>query len=163
MRYFRKSLQSTLALCQYNVIPFTGPEIDAIEEYDAQIHLSAYFELETLTTISDDAASAFRRRAEELTRWHQTLTKLLTDPRLRNVNYDDPETSTQVTSTEDSRSPYSPAVRRYLKGAAGDYHRHRHGYEYAVTVWALGLHAPTNYPPETRHLDLARRELKLWD
>ncbi|MFK8851115.1 hypothetical protein [Streptomyces sp. Ac-502] len=149
MRYFRKSLQNILGLCQYNVRAFTNPEVDAIEEYDDQVPVPAPFELETLLADTDDTAGAFRKRAEELTRWHDALTRLLTDPRLKN--------------TGDDEEPYSPAVRRFLKGAAGDYHRHRHGYEYAVTVWALGLQAPTSYPPETRHLHLATRELRLWD
>ncbi|MGS2592101.1 hypothetical protein [Streptomyces hebeiensis] len=34
---------------------------------------------------------------------------------------------------------------------------------YAATVWALGLQAPTSYPPETRSLHLASRKLRLWD
>ncbi|MFH9426430.1 hypothetical protein [Streptomyces sp. NPDC017529] len=151
MRYFRESLQNTMGLCQYNVQPFTDPEVDAIEEYDDQVPVPAYFELETLLADTDDTAGAFRKRAEDLTRWHDALTRLLTDPRLKNTG------NGQETET------YSPAVRRFLKGAAGDYHRHRHGYEYAVTVWALGLQAPTSYPPETRHLHLATRELRLWD
>ncbi|OIJ87133.1 hypothetical protein [Streptomyces colonosanans] len=100
MRYFRESMQNTMTLCRYNVRAFTHPEIDAIEEYDDQVPLPAYFELETLLVDTDDTAGAFRQRAEELTRWHQARTKLLADPRLRNVNYDDPETSTRVTSTE---------------------------------------------------------------
>ncbi|TGG78492.1 hypothetical protein [Streptomyces albus] len=149
MRYFRESMQRTMSLCQYNVRAFTGPEIDAIEEYDDQVPDPVYFELETLLADTDDTAGAFRQRAEELTRWHDALTRLLTDPRLKNTGDDD--------------EPYSPAVRRFLKGTAADYHRHRHGYEYAVTVWALGLQAPTSYPPETRSLHLARRELMLWD
>lgn len=162
-RYFRKSMQNNMGLCQYNVRPFTHPEVDAIEEYDDQVTLLAHFDLETLLDGTDDIAGAFRRRAEELTCWHRAFTVLLVDPRLRNVNYDDPETSSRLTWTEDSGSPYSPAVRRFLKGAAGDYHRHRHGYEYAVTVWALGLQVPDGYPPETRHLNLSHRELRLWD
>jgi hypothetical protein len=149
MRYFRKSMQNTMSLCQYNVRAFTHPEIDAIEEYDDHVPLPAYFELEALLADTDDTAGAFRQRAEELTRWHDALNRLLTDPRLKN--------------TGDDQEPYSPAVRRFLKGAAGDYHRHRHGYEYAVTVWALELQAPTGYPPETRHLNLPNRELRLWD
>nr|CAI60004.1 putative recombination protein [Streptomyces tenjimariensis] len=149
MRYFRESMQNTMSLCQYNVRAFTAPEIDAIEEYDDQVPFPAYFELETLLADTDDTAGAFRQRAEELTRWHDALNRLLTDTRLKN--------------TCDDEEPYSPAVRRFLKGAAGDYHRHRHGYEYAVTVWALGLQAPTGYPPETRSLNLANRELRLWD
>ncbi|MGV9895812.1 hypothetical protein [Streptomyces tendae] len=149
MRYFRESMQNTMSICQYNVRPLTHPEIDAIEEYDDQVPFPAYFELEALLADTDDIAGAFRRRAEELTRWHDALTRLLTDPRLKN--------------TSDDEEPYSPAVRRFLKGAAGDYHRHRHGFEYAVTVWALGLQAPTGYPPETRSLHLANRELRLWD
>ncbi|MFH8797667.1 hypothetical protein [Streptomyces sp. NPDC017941] len=152
MRYFRESMQNTMGLCQYNVRPFTGLEIDALEEYDDQLPSPVYFELETLlahTDDTDDTAGAFRQRAEELARWHDALTRLLTDPRLKNTGADE--------------EPYSPAVRRFLQGAAGDYHRHRHGYEYAVTVWALGLQAPTSYPPETRSLHLASRELRLWD
>jgi hypothetical protein len=151
MRYFRESMQNTMGLCQYNVRPFTHPEIDAVEEYDDHVTLLAHFDLETLLADvdADDTADAFRRRAEELTRWHDALNRLLTDPRLKN--------------TGDDEEPYSPAVRRFLKFAAGDYHRHRQGYEYAVTVWALGLQAPTGYPPETRHLNLANRELRLWD
>ncbi|MET8822626.1 hypothetical protein [Streptomyces rochei] len=148
MRYFRESMQNNMSLCQYNVRPFTAAEIDAIEEYDDHVPAPAYFELETLLADTDDTASAFRQRAEELTRWHDALNRLLTDPRLKNFG--------------DAEEPYSPAVRRFLKGAAGDYHRHRHGYEYAVTVWALGLQAPTSYPPETRSLNLANRELRLW-
>ncbi|MGV9348993.1 hypothetical protein ACWDSD_30110 [Streptomyces spiralis] len=135
-----------MSLCQYNVRAFTDPEIDTIEEYDDQVPRPAYFKLESLLADPDDA---FRRRAEQLTRWHDALNRLLTDPRLKN--------------TGDDQEPYSPAVRRFLKGAAGDYHRHRHGYEYAVTVWALELQAPTSCPPETRHLNLANRELRLWD
>lgn len=149
MRYFRESMQNTMSLCQYNVRAFTNSEIDAIEEYDDQVPVPAYFELETLLADIDDTAGAFRQRAEALTRWHDGLNRLLTDPRLKN--------------TGDDEEPYSPAVRRFLKGAAGDYHRHRHGYEYAVTVWALGLQAPTSYPPETRSLNLANRELRIWD
>lgn len=149
MRYFRESMQNTMGLCQYNVRAFTDSEIDAIEEYDDQVPVPAYFELETLLANTDDTAGAFRQRAEELTRWNDALNRLLTDPRLKN--------------TGDDEEPYSPAVRRFLKGAAGDYHRHRHGYEYAVTVWALGLQVPTSYPPETRSLNLANRELRLWD
>ncbi|MFD8822098.1 hypothetical protein ACFV1C_07040 [Streptomyces sp. NPDC059605] len=163
MRYFRESMQGNLSLCQYNVRPFTDTEIDALEEYDDKLALPPYFELENLLDGNTDPADAMRERAEELTRWHQALTELLADPRLRNVNYDDPATSIRLTSTEDSRSPYSPAVRRFLKAAAADYHRHRHGFEYAVTVWALGLKAPESYPPESRHLDLSNRALKLWD
>ncbi|MDP9607892.1 hypothetical protein JOF35_000169 [Streptomyces demainii] len=30
-------------------------------------------------------------------------------------------------------------------------------------MWALGLQAPDNYLPETRHVDLTNRSLKLWD
>jgi hypothetical protein len=163
MRYFRESMQNNMSLCQYNVRAFTDPEVDALEEYDDQVPLPAYFELETLLADTDDTAGAFRQRTEVLTRWHQALTRLLADPRLRNVNYDDPATSTRVTSTEDSSSPYSPAVRRFLKAAAADYHRHRHGFEYAVTVWALGLKVPESYPPESRHIDLTHQELRLWD
>lgn len=137
MRYFRESMQNTMSLCQYNVRAFTHPEIDALEEYDDQVTLPAYFDLETLLADTDDPMGAFRQRAEELTRWHNALARLLTDPRLKNTGDNDQE-------------PYSPAARRFLKVAAGDYHRHRHGYGYAVTVWALGLQAPTNYPPETR-------------
>ncbi|MFH8813042.1 hypothetical protein ACH4GZ_38585 [Streptomyces hygroscopicus] len=162
MRAFRHSMENNLSLCQYNVRPFTDAEIDALEEYDDKLTLPSHFEAETLLDGAADPASAMRERAEELTRWHQALTELLADPRLKNVNYDDPATSTRVTSTEDSRSPYSPAVRRFLKAAAADYHRHRHGFEYAVTVWALGLQAPDGYPPETRHVDLTNRSLKLW-
>ncbi|MFE1408664.1 hypothetical protein ACFW5D_34805 [Streptomyces sp. NPDC058770] len=44
-----------------------------------------------------------------------------------------------------------------------EYHRHRHGFEYAVAVWALGLQAPDGHPPETRHIDLNRKVLRLWD
>lgn len=163
MRYFRESMQNNMGLCQYNVRPFTDPEVDAIEEYDDRVPLLGHFDLETLLDGTDDIEGAFRQRAGGLTRRHQALTELLVDPRLRNVNYDDPETSIRVTFTEDSSSPYSPAVRRFLKSAAADYHRHRHGYEYAVTAWALGLQAPTGYPPETRHLNLTHRELRLWD
>ncbi|MEU3656504.1 hypothetical protein AB0E67_27585 [Streptomyces sp. NPDC032161] len=149
MRYFRESMQGTMSLCQYNVRPFTHAEVDAIEEYDDWVLHPAYFELETLLADTDDTAGAFRQRAEGLTRWHGALNRLLTDPRLKN--------------TGDDQEPYSPAVRRFLKGTVGDYHRHRHGYEYAVTVWALGLHAPTSYPPETHGLNLNHRELRLWD
>lgn len=148
MRYFRESMQTTMSLCQYGVRCFTAPELDAIEEYDDHVPAPAYFELETLLADTGDTAGAFRQRAEELTRWHDALTRLLADPRLKNTG-DDEE--------------YSPAVRRFLKGAAGDYHRHRHGYEYAVTVWALGLQVPTSYPPETRSLNLPNRALSLWD
>ncbi|MEU5498004.1 hypothetical protein [Streptomyces griseofuscus] len=152
MRYFRTSMQNTMGLCQYNVTPFTGPEIDAIEEYDDQVTLRAHFDLDTLLAdVDGDTEDAFRRRAEELTRWHDALARLLTDPRLK------------TPGGGDDQEPYSPAVRRFLKFAADDYHRHRQGYEYAVTVWALGLQAPTGYPPETRHLKLASRELRLWD
>lgn len=162
MRYFRHSMQNNLSLCQYNVRPFTHTELDALEDYDDKLTLLPYFELETLLQGDADPADAMRERAKELTRWHQALTELLVDPRLRNVNYDDPTTTTRLTSTEDSRSPYSPAVRRFLQSAAADYHRHRHGFEYAVTVWALGLRAPESYPPESRGLDLNNRALKLW-
>ncbi|MFC7818650.1 hypothetical protein ACFUTR_28920 [Streptomyces sp. NPDC057367] len=147
MRYFRESMQNTMSICQYNVRPFTHAEIDAIEEYDDHVPAPVYFELETLLADTDDTAGAFRQRAEELTRWYDALNRLLTDPRLKNTGSDE--------------EPYSPAVRRFLKGTAADYHRH--GYEYAVTVWALGLQAPSSYPPETRSLHLASRELMPWD
>lgn len=150
MRYFRESMQNAMSLCQYHVKPFTHPEIDAIEDYDDHVpRPNAYFELETLLADTADIAGAFRQRAEELTRWHDALNRLLTDPRLKNTGND--------------QEPYSPAVRRFLKGAADVYHRHRQRYEYAVTVWALGLQAPTSYPPETRSLNVANRELRLWD
>lgn len=160
---FRESLQNIMSLCQYNVRPFTQPEVEAIEEYDDQVSLAGYFELAPLLDGANNVADAFRCRAEELAGWYQALTALLVDPRLRNAHYDDPEASVRVTSTADSRSPYSPAVRRFLRDAAGCYHRHRHGYEYAVTVWALGLRLPAGYVPETRNLDLLARELTLWD
>ncbi|MFH8534956.1 hypothetical protein ACH4GE_42080 [Streptomyces tendae] len=149
MRCFRESMQNTMGICQYNVRPFTHPEIDAIEEYDDQVPVPAYSELETLLADTDGTAGAFRQRAEEVTRWYDALTRLLTGLRLK--------------KTGDDEEPYSPAVRRFPKDAVGDYHRHRHGYEYAVTVWALGLQAPTGYPTETRTPNLANRELRLWD
>ncbi|MEU1134764.1 hypothetical protein ABZ383_33745 [Streptomyces sp. NPDC005900] len=163
MRIFRDSMQNNLSLCQYNVRPFTHAELDALEEYDDKLTLLAHFDLETLLEQTTDPAAAMRERAEELTRWHQAFTDLLVDPRLRNMNYDDSATSIRLTPTADSDSPYSPAVRRFLKAAAADYHRHRHGFEYAVTVWALQLQVPESYPPESRHLDLDRRALKLWE
>ncbi|GHH25987.1 hypothetical protein [Streptomyces rubradiris] len=164
--YFRDSLANALSLCQYNVRAFTRPEIDAIYEYDdklAPLGLASYFELETLLDTPEaqaDPGSAMRERAKKLTAWHQALTELLQDPRLKNVRYVDP--STTLTSTEDSRSPYSPAVRRFVKGAAAEYHRHRTGFEHAVTVWALGLEAPGSYPPATRHVNLNNKALEVW-
>ncbi len=58
MRCFRESMQNTMSLCQYNVRAFTHPEIDALEEYDDQVPLPAYFDLETLLADTDDPAGA---------------------------------------------------------------------------------------------------------
>ncbi|WP_416519970.1 hypothetical protein [Streptomyces achromogenes] len=164
--YFRDSLANALSLCQYNVRAFTRTEIDAIYEYDDKLTplgLAPYFDPETLREPQDpdtDPADVMRRHAKKLTAWHQALTDLLQDPRLKNARYVDPTTT--ITSTEDSRSPYSPAVRRFLKGATAEYHRHRQGFEHAVTVWALGLETPGGYPPATRHVDLNNQTLEVW-
>ncbi|MFF3727730.1 hypothetical protein ACFYYM_35785 [Streptomyces erythrochromogenes] len=132
-----------------NVRVFTHPEIDALEEYDDQVPLPAYFDLETLLGDTDDPAGAFRQRAEELTRWHDALARLLTDPRLKNTG-------------NDGQEPYSPAPRCFLKGAAGDYHRHRHGY--AVTVWALGLpDVSPHRPPRPHHFPMHRASRRIGD
>ncbi|MFF9003621.1 hypothetical protein ACF1GW_38650 [Streptomyces achromogenes] len=165
--HYRPSLANTLSLCQYNTRAFTRTELGAIYEYDdklAPLGMAPYFELETLLdpmAPDADPAGAMRQRARKLAAWHKILTELLQDPRLKSARYVD--SSTTITSTEDSRSPYSPAVRRFIRGAAADYHRHRQGFEHAVTVWALGLAAPGSYPPATRHVDLNNKALEVWD
>ncbi|MFH8410687.1 hypothetical protein ACH4FX_38840 [Streptomyces sp. NPDC018019] len=150
------SLEST-DLCAYQTAGFTQTELAAIEEYDAKLTLPPYFDLREMLDGTDDLERALHRRAEELTRWHAALTALMADPRLDNERrrrggprYD-----------EHGEGPYCQAVARYLRIAAEDYHRHR--FEYAVTVWALGLQVPDSYPPDSRHADLDNRSLKLWD
>ncbi|MFV8133208.1 hypothetical protein [Streptomyces syringium] len=161
MDYFRPSMQTNLSLCQYNVQAFTRAEIDAIEEYDDRVTLTGHFDPETLLEGNADPAGALRERAEELTRWHEALVRLLTDSRLEPPAAPDPYTTPAGPAPQ--YDPYSPAVSRFLRAAAADYHRHRQGFEYAVTVWALGLQAPVSYPPESRHIDLDNRALKLWN
>lgn len=154
-RHFRESMESTLDLCQYNVRAFTDPELDALEEYDEKVVLKPFFDLERLLEEEPDAAAAFRRRAEELTDWHNALLALLADPRLIPV-YGPHERRAGL--PED----YTPAVARYLSWAADGYHQHRQGFEYDVTLWALGLRAPGVYPPQSCRLDLKGKVLKQW-
>ncbi|MEU3903339.1 hypothetical protein AB0F20_05920 [Streptomyces goshikiensis] len=108
--------------------------------------MAPFFELESFLAASKGTAtSAFHKRAEQLLAWHQALTQLLADPRLRGFA---------------PSGQYSPAVGRYLQILARDYHRHRSGFEYAVTAWALGLQAPDSYPPESRQIDLRSGTLR---
>ncbi|MFD9721090.1 hypothetical protein [Streptomyces sp. NPDC059076] len=160
MRYFRESMQNNMSLCQYNVRAFTNTEIDALEEYDDKLPLREPFEPNALLKGGTDPVSTMREHAKALAHWHKALQDLLTDARLEPPAYHNPYTTSAGPPPE--YDPYSPAVTRFLRSAAEDYHSYRHGFEYAVTVWALGLQAPGGYPAETRHLDLRKKRLKLW-
>lgn len=151
---------ATLGLCEYHTGGFTEGELEAIDEYREKVTLRAYFDLEELLEGGDDLAVALRGRAEELTRWHDALTTLMADPRLENEQRRKNPSGPRY--DERGKGPYCRAVARYLGFAAADYHQHRSGFEYAVTVWALQLQVPTTYPPESRHLDLNAKALKLW-
>ena len=153
-------LSATLSLCTYHTAGFTQGELDAIDDYQQQLTLRGHFDLEELLEGGQSMEAALRRRAEDLTRWHTALTELMTDPRLENQRRR--ENPSGPPYDKNGKGPYCAAVARYLGFAAEDYHRHRQGYEYAVTVWALGLQAQDSYPPESRHLDLDKRSLKLW-
>lgn len=154
--------ETTLGLASYHTAGFTEGEVEAIHEYIAQVTLRAYFDLEELLEGSGDdgLAVALRRRAEELTTWHAALTALLADPRLENQRRRKDAYGPRY--DERGEGPYCQAVARFLRAAAADYHRHRHGFEYAVTMWALGLQVPDSYPPESQHLDLDHKTFNLW-
>ncbi|MFE3601340.1 hypothetical protein [Streptomyces sp. NPDC059142] len=154
------NLNATLDLCTYQTAGFTQGELDAIEEYCERLTLRGYFDLEELLEESSEPAAALRGRAEELTRWHDALTGLMADPRLENARRR--ENASGPPYDKNGKGPYCAAVARFFGFAAEDYHRHRQGYEYAVTVWALGLQAPASYPPESRYVDLNNKTLKLW-
>ncbi|MFI5987646.1 hypothetical protein ACIBEA_43160 [Streptomyces sp. NPDC051555] len=156
---------SDMALATYQTAGFTPTELDAIDEYREQIEhlgLRPYFDLDELLAESGSAEvreTALHQRAEKLNRWHGLLATLLTDPRLENER----RRGTPGPSFDPrGEGPYCAAVAYCLRTAAEDYHRHRQGFEYAVTVRALGEQVSDGYPAESRHLDLRARSLKLW-
>lgn len=151
---------ATLGLCVYQTAGFTEGELEVIEEYQRQLTLQPYFDLEELD-VAGSLAAALRGRAQELVRWHDALTHLMADPRLENERRRENRFAPRY--DEHGIGPYCAAVARFLGFAAEDYHRHRHGFEYTVTVWALGVTVPDTYPAESRSLDLHNRVLKLWD
>ncbi|MCZ0983917.1 hypothetical protein O1L60_44950 [Streptomyces diastatochromogenes] len=155
------ALDGTLALCQYHTNGFAHHELEAIAEYRRQVSLRPYFDLEELLQGATDLDTALRGRAEELARWHEALTDLMNDPRLENERR-----RTRLSGPpfdEHGKGPYPAAVARYLSFAAEDYHNHRAGYEYAITVRALArLHAAVTYPPETRRVDFNNKALSRW-
>ncbi|MFD7661345.1 hypothetical protein [Streptomyces sp. NPDC059788] len=153
---------STWGLCEYHTAGFTDGELEALKEYDEQRTLKGYFDLEELLEKTGaEIGEALRIRAGELARWHNGLLRLMADPRIENQRRRENPLGPHY--DEHGKGPYGGAVARFLVFSTQDYHRHRHGYEYAVTVWALGLQAPDSYPPDTRGLDLDNRTLKLWD
>ncbi|MFJ2217773.1 hypothetical protein ACIQVO_36875 [Streptomyces sp. NPDC101062] len=156
------NLDATLSLCAYQTAGFTLGELDAIEEYRERLTLRGYFDLEELLEEISEPAAALRGRAEELTLWHDALTRLMADPRLENARRRENPSGPRY--DKNGKGPYCAAVARFLRFAAEDYHRHRQGFEYAVTVWALeGIQAPVNYPPESRRIDLNNKILTPWD
>ncbi|MFJ6659689.1 hypothetical protein ACIQNG_25550 [Streptomyces sp. NPDC091377] len=155
---------SLLDLCAYHTSGYTEDEAEALLTYYEASHLPGYFDLADLLAAHPGlgTAGALRRRAGELHAWHQALRTLMADPRLEN-------TRRRTAACPDgpppdpTHSPYAQAVANCLTSLVGNYHRHRHGFEYAVTAWALGLRTPDAYPPDTRHPDLDAKSLKLWD
>ncbi|MFK0142641.1 hypothetical protein [Streptomyces murinus] len=147
-------------LCEYHTAGFTDGELEVLREYDERRTLEGYFEVEELLEETGaEIGEALRIRAGELARWHDDLLRLMADPRIENQRRR--ENSSGPRYDDHGKGPYAGAVARFLAFSAEDYHRHRHGYEYAVTVWALGLQAPGNYPPDSRDLDLTNRILTL--
>ncbi|MFK0142622.1 hypothetical protein [Streptomyces murinus] len=151
---------STWSLCAYHTAGFTDGEVEALKEHDELRTLKAYFDLkELLEEIGAEIGEALRIRAAELAPWHDDLLRLMADPRIENQRRR--ENPLEPRYDERGKGPYGGAVARFLALSAEDYHRHRHGFEYAVTVWTLGLQAPGSYPPDSRSLGLANRILKL--
>lgn len=152
---------SSLSLSTYKTAGFTDGELEAIHEYRERRTLRAYFDLEELLEeTGDDLATALHSRAGELTRWYEDLTALMADPRLENARRRE---TNGPRYDERGKGPYCGAVARWLGFAAEDYHRHRQGFEHAVTVWALNEQVSGTYPPNSRSVDHINRTLKLWD
>ncbi|GGZ28363.1 hypothetical protein GCM10010387_22260 [Streptomyces inusitatus] len=152
---------NTWGLCEYHTSGFTDGELEALKEYDERCTLKGRFDLEELLHETGlEADEALRLRAGELARWHDDLLRLMADPRIENERRR--ENAFGPPYDDHGTGPYGGAVARFLAFSAEDYHRHRRGYEHAVTVWALGLQALDSYPPDTCGLDLDNRVLKLW-
>jgi hypothetical protein len=143
---------------EFDTDPFTGAELAAITAYrktisgirdmvegtDPQelIRLGAGLE-------APGARHLLTHLANGLNTWYLALDTALAE---------------LLTCTAESTT-YSVAVKRFLGAESGAYHQARHEFEYAVTVFVLGLRTgPTgSYPPLTVALNLPMQSLAGYD
>jgi hypothetical protein len=149
----------TLSHYQIGADPFTEAELTAIAEYrdaingirdmvegtqprDLKSSLGAGLE-------APGARHLLTHLANGLNTWYLALDTALAD---------------LLTCTTESTT-YSVAAKRFLGSESGAYHQARQEFEYAVTVFALGLPTgPTgNYPPLTVALNLPMQSLAGYD
>jgi hypothetical protein len=141
---------------EYDTAPFTPGETQGISRFEAAVYETAIhdcFDQFDADSIRDHTAefgelaarSFLKELAGYLNQWHLAVDGLIGD---------------LLTCTSEY-SRYSTAAARYLKDKAEEYHHVRQDFEYAVTVWTLGLDpAPMgNYAPATRGLDLGMQAL----
>ncbi|WP_369380407.1 hypothetical protein [Streptomyces sp. cg36] len=146
------------AVWEYECEPFTVAEGAALDEYDSA--LDGVRESLAWVREAGDAAQFLRSSVDQdvtevlaasaeytahLNTWYLALDSLIAG---------------LLTCTSE-RTFYSTAAARCLKAQAAEYHEHRTGFEYAVTVAALGVDNTVmgNYPSPTRSLDLAMHSL----
>jgi hypothetical protein len=140
---------------EFQTAPFTDAERCGIARFEAAVYagLRDCFDQFDADSIRDHvtefgelaARSLLKEFADYLQQWHLALDGLICD---------------MLTCTSESNG-YSTAAARYVREKAGEYHRTRQDFEYAVTVWTLGRNPGVlgDYPPATRGLDLGMQEL----
>lgn len=141
---------------EYDTDPFTPAERHGIDRFETAVDTSGIrdcfdgFDADSIRDHAKEfgelgARSLLREYADYFKQWYLAVDGLIGD---------------MLTCTSEY-SRYSTAAARYLRDKTGDYHRTRQDFEYAVTVWTLGLDASPlgDYPPATRMLDLGMQEL----
>lgn len=141
---------------EFETEPFTEAERTGLARFEAAVYESGLrdcfdqFDAQSIRHHADEfgelaVRSLLKEFAGYLQQWHLALDGLLGD---------------MLTCTSEY-SRYSIAAGRYLEAKATQYHRTRQDFEYAVTVWMLGLTpgALGDYPMATNGLDLGMQEL----
>jgi hypothetical protein len=141
---------------EYDTDPFTPAERHGIDRFETAVETSGIrdcfdgFDADSIRDHATEfgelgARSLLREYAGYLKEWYLAVDGLIGD---------------MLTCTSEY-SRYSTAAARYLRDKAADYHRTRQDFEYAVTVWTLGLDPSPlgDYPLPTRELSLGMQGL----
>lgn len=141
---------------EYDTDPFTPGERSGIARFEQAVETSGIrdcfdqFDADAIRHHAGEygepaARDLLREFARYLNDWYLAVDGLIGD---------------MLTCTSEA-TYYSTAAARYLRAKTAEYHQTRQDFEYAVTVWTLGLDpAPLgNYPSATRNLSLGMQAL----